>query len=91
LRNKENILPFKAPLKNQNDAYAVRTHPNGGPTFGGGTDLEIKDNTVSNDNSYSYFGVSYQPPSGVNDPYTLLAGTQRFTQSEVEVFYIVYN
>ena len=88
LRNKENLPPFKAPLKYQNDGYAISSP---GITFGGGYDLYIHDNAASNTDSYTSFGDSYQPPSGVSDPYTVLAGTWRFSPTEVEVFHLVQN
>ena len=89
LRNKENILPFKAPLKNQNDVSAICAHPSYGPTFGHGFDSSIYDNAASNTNSHTKFGSSYQPPSGVSDPYTILGGSYNFSPSEVEVFHLV--
>ena len=61
-----------------------------GPTFGGGFDIFIANNANSNTNSYSDFGESnyYSVPSGVQDQYTILAGTRNFTPDEVEVFYL---
>jgi hypothetical protein len=90
LRNKENLPPFKAPLKNQNDTAAVWANPNDGPTFGRSPDLAIGNNAnSSNPASATYFGWSYQPPPGVSDPETILAGTKSFTVSQVEVFYLM--
>ena len=91
LRNKENLPPFKAPLKNQNDGHAFHPKPGYGPIFGGGHDIEISNNAASNTGSRTNFGSSYQPPSGVSDPRTILAGTYTFTPSEVEVFHLVQN
>jgi len=56
-----------------------------GPTFGGGHDIYINHN-----NSYTDFGElnDYSVPSGVQDQYTVLAGTRDFTPDEVEVFYL---
>jgi hypothetical protein len=87
LRNKENLPPFKAPLKSEGDPYAVHVNPSYGPILGYSHDLLIYDNAVSNANSYSNFGNSYQPPSSVSSPHTILAGTNYFTPSEIEVFY----
>ena len=56
-----------------------------GPTFGAG-DIHIANNASSN--NYSYFGRSYSVPSGVQNNYTIPAGTQFFTPDEVEVFYL---
>ncbi len=89
LRNKENLPPFKAPLKDQNDKYAIYADPIYGPIFGKGWDLGILDNAASNDQSHTKFGQSYQPPSGVSDSYTILAGKTYFSPSEVEVFHLV--
>ena len=89
LRNKENLLPFKAPLKNQSDGAAIHNWQGFGPAFGQGFDLCISDNAASNVESYTGFGVTYQPPSGISDDKTILAGTNKFTPSQVEVFHIV--
>ena len=90
LRNKENLLPFKAPLKDQNDGHAIHPISSYGPIFGGGHDIEISDNAASNTRSNTNIAdYSYQPPSGVSDPGTILAGSYIFSPSEVEVFYLV--
>ena len=86
LRNKEDLSPFKAPLKDQNTPYAILAHPTFGPTFGSGNDIYISnDDTRSNTN----FNHSYQAPSDVSDTSTILAGTYYFQPSEIEVFYMV--
>ena len=56
-----------------------------GPTFGGGHDF-VTTNTNSNSNSYSNLGTSYEAPSSSADAKSLLAGSNRFSASEVEVF-----
>ena len=89
LRNKENLPPFKAPLKDQNDVHAIYGGSSNGPTFGGGHDLHISNNAASNTGSYTNFGNTYQPPSGVSSTNTILAGTYNFSPTEVEVFYLV--
>ena len=89
LRNKENLPPFKAPLRNQNYNCAIYTYPAYGPIFGSGHDFYISNNAASNTYSYSNFGSAYQPPSGVSDRSTILAGTYNFFPSEVEVFHLV--
>jgi hypothetical protein len=88
LRNKENLPPFKAPLKNQNTQYTIYVKNNYGPTFGNGHDIYISNDAGSNTNSGTYF-YSYQAPSGVSNANTILAGTRYFQPSEVEVFHIV--
>ncbi len=89
LRNRENRPPFKAPLKNQNDGNAIRAYPSYGPTFGRAHDLYISNNAASNTASHTFFGITYQFPSGVRKSFTILAGTKHFSPSEVEVFYLV--
>ena len=61
-----------------------------GPTFGGGHDIFIASTANSNTNSYSYFGETndYSVPGGIQDKYTILAGTRYFTPDEVEVLYL---
>jgi hypothetical protein len=89
LRNKENLPPFKAPLKDQNYPYGIYTRNSYGPTFGGGYEIYISNNAASNTKSYTDFNNGYQAPSGVSDTIIILAGTQLFQPSEVEVFHIV--
>ena len=90
LRNKENLPPFKAPLKDQNTPHAIYTRNNYGPTFGGGHDIHISNYAASNTGSYAYnFNNKYQAPSGVSSTRTILAGTRKFQPSEVEVFHII--
>ncbi len=86
LRNKENLPPFKAPLIDQNDGCAIYTNPGYGPAFGRDFDMKISYNPASNAKE---FGTTYQPPSGISESKTILAGTQMFRPLEVEVFYLV--
>jgi hypothetical protein len=91
LRNSDNLTPFKAPLKNENDVNAIRGGY--GPTFGGGHDLHISSSAGSNANSHARkFGFDYQSPPGYTlgqggTPF-LLAGSGHFTPSEFEVLYL---
>jgi hypothetical protein len=89
LRNKENLPPFKAPLKDQNTGNAIYTENSYGPTFGGGYDIYISNDASSNTNSCTNFNSYYQAPSGVSSTSTILAGTYTFQPSEVEVFHII--
>ena len=57
-----------------------------GPHFGRG--VVIRDNADSNDNSRARLGDLYSAPPAVQDRYTVLAGTERFSLDEVEVFYL---
>jgi hypothetical protein len=92
LRNKDNLPPFKAALKNQNDGNAIYCGSGYGPTFGSGHDLRIANDAKSNTNSYTNFGHTYQAPSGYTygqaNTQSLLAGSYHFTPSEVEVLYL---
>ena len=61
-----------------------------GPTFGNEFDIHISNNANSNTWSYTDFGQynAYSVPSGVQDQYTILAGTRHFIPDEVEVFHL---
>ena len=89
LKNKDNVPPFKAPVKNHQ--HAIYSNPSYGPTFGGGHDLHICNDSHTNQQSYSNFGYTYQPPAGYDygTPQTLslFAGSYNFTPTEVEVFF----
>ena len=67
---------------------AICRYSDFGPTCGGGHDVYIANNANSNQNSYTHFDNSYSVPSGVQDHYTILAGTNRFTPDDWEVFYL---
>jgi hypothetical protein len=90
LRNKEDLSPFKALLKDENTPYAIYTYNSDGPTFGAGYDIYISNAAASNTSSHTNFNNYYQAPSGqVNDTSKILAGTNYFQPSEIEVFYMV--
>jgi hypothetical protein len=92
LRNNDNLEPFYAKLRDQKDTGAIRIESSKGPIFGGGHDLEIGNDAVSNTASFANFGSSYQSPPGYtykqNNAQSLLAGSYRFRPSEVEVLYL---
>ena len=73
-----------------NPSAAIYRFSGYGPTFGNGFDIRIHNNANSNTGSYADFGQhnAYSVPSGVQDQYTILAGTRHFTPDEVEVFYL---
>ena len=90
LRNKENLPPFKAPLKDQNTESAIFTGNSYGPTFGGPNhDIYISDNATWNTNSVAAFNTYYQAPSRVSDASTILPGSNQFRPTEIEVFHTV--
>ncbi|XP_028395967.1 E3 ubiquitin-protein ligase TRIM56-like [Dendronephthya gigantea] len=90
LRNKVNLGPFIANIKQGQEGKAIYCNNPNGPVFGGGNDLNICDSPNVN-KSYCNFGSTYQLPSG----YTyaskrakkLLAGQYQFLTTEIEVFY----
>ena len=92
LRNKDDLPPFKAPLKYQNHGNALYCYSTYAPTFGGGHDLHIANDAKSNTKSYTHLGYSYRVPSGYTygqaNTQSLLAGSYHFTPSEVEVLYL---
>ena len=87
LVDKERLAPFKSMEKNAGSGM-IYCGSSYGPTFGGGHDIHITDNANQNTVSYTTFGYSYSPPSGVTDVLTILAGTYNFSPDEVEVFYL---
>ena len=57
-----------------------------GPVFG--YDIYIANNANSNSNSYANLDWHYPAPAAVQNPKTVLAGTEYFSPGEVEVFYL---
>ena len=53
-----------------------------------GFDIYIANNANSNSDSYARLGGHYPAPAAVQNPNTILAGTERFSPDEVEVFYL---
>ena len=91
LRNPNNMQPFKCPIINGQNGYAIYCNPSYGATFGEGFDLHIYNNANTNQYSYSNLGNTYQAPAGYQyyTPQTqsLFAGSYKFTPTEIEVFY----
>jgi hypothetical protein len=92
LRNNDDLAPFKAPLIDENDLWAIHRYNGAGPIFGGSHDLRIADNARSNTDSYTRFGRSYQLPPGYNrgesNTRSLLPGSEHFTPSQIETLYL---
>ena len=86
LYNKESLGAFKSLVTSP--MTAICRYSDFGPTCGGGHDVYIANNANSTQNSYTHFDNSYPVPSGVQDHYTILAGTSRFTPDDWEVFYL---
>ena len=89
LRNKDNLLPFKCLIKDEGKDNAICCFALWGACFGH-SDLFISDAANTNQHSHSNLGQKYQPPPGYEPgtPQTkaLLAGSELFTPSEIEVF-----
>ena len=90
LRSKDNLGPFKCPIYDQRQDKAVWCYSLCGAIFGGGPDLHISSNANTNLLSFTNLGNTYRPPDGYepDTPQTraLLAGSYKFTPTEVEVF-----
>ena len=76
-----NKYNYPVKLNNTNGgSNAIYSYPSYGPTFGGGYDFNIKDQSNLNTNSYSSLGYSYQLPftnfsSGSTEAQSFLAGS----------------
>ncbi len=86
LRNNDDLLPFKSPLKDEEETTAIKRRSTYGPTFGSPHDLSI---LPKNDQSQVHFGSNYQLPTGYtyfnSDTKSLIAGSKEFTPAEVQV------
>lgn len=76
-------------MKEENTGYAIYAKSDYGPTFGHNHDIYISKNVQTNVPSMPFTNLNknYQPPSGVSDTTTILAGSYYFSPSEIEVFY----
>ena len=75
-------------------SYAISCRSDLGPTFGRGYDIHIANNANANTNSYTDLddpdeGKTYLAPQGTQDRKTILAGTNKFSPDDWEVFYRV--
>ena len=86
LRNKDNLAPFIANIKQGQEQNAIYCYSGYGPTFGAGHDLHICDNPQVNQQSYSNLGSTYQLLPGSEQAKNLLAGQFKFLITEIEVF-----
>ena len=84
ISNKEELDPFVSEVRWPNRAiYRGSWY---GPRFG--IDMYIVNNANSNSNSFAGLVWAYPAPAAVQDPDTILAGTEYFSPDEVEVFYL---
>ena len=84
ISNKEELDPFVSEVRRPEGA--IYRWPGYGPMFGLG--IYIANNANNNSNSRARLGWDYAAPAAVQDRYTILAGTYRFSPDEVEVFYL---
>ena len=90
LYNINGYAPVKLQIKSGQSQYAVVRDSSYGPTFGGGFDINIKNNAASHRQSYAYCGSTYPLPPGYSSSgssCTFYAGSYRFTPTDIEVFY----
>ena len=84
ISNKEELDPFVSEVRRPDGA--IYRGSGFGPRFG--YDIIIANNANSNSRSYADLGSYYPAPAAVQNRYTILAGTFRFSPDEVEVFYL---
>ncbi|CAH3180827.1 unnamed protein product [Porites lobata] len=82
--NKEELHPFMSEVSWPD--YAIYRSSGSGPVFG--VDIGIANNANSKNSSLARLGVFYPAPAAVQNPDTILAGTDYFSPDEVEVFYL---
>ena len=88
ISNKEELDPFVSEVSWPGGA--IYRGSDYGPVFGPvfGLDIIIANNANSNSRSLASLGEYYPAPAAAQDRYTILAGTERFSPDEVEVFYL---
>ena len=84
ISNKEELDPFVSEVRRPGEAIIRWSWY--GPRFG--HDIIIADNANSNSRSYAGLDWYYPAPAAVQNPDTILAGTEDFSPDEVEVFYL---
>ena len=84
ISNKEELDPFVSEVRRPDRAIDRGSWY--GPVFG--IDIYIANNANSNSHSLARLDRDYPAPAAVQDPDTILAGTENFSPDEVEVFYL---
>ena len=87
LTNPHGIPPTKYP--NKNVTHSIYNLEEYGPTFGGGHDLHVCNNSQTTIGSYSEFPHSYNDTT--NRGATTFTGNGNFQTSEIEVYRLVKN
>lgn len=83
LTNPHNIPPTKYLIKGGNEGNAIYDHTSYGPTFGGGHDIYLVNNSNSS-NSSTNFPNSYVDTTGKGN--STFTGSNNFLVSDIEVF-----
>ena len=93
LKNNDNLKPFKSPVDHSQKHHAINTDITKGPSFGDGHVIHIVDNAAKTTGHLSHADLkeTYKPPPGytvgASNTKNLLAGTNEFRPTEIEVFY----
>ena len=86
-------ISYKDKFSVKLEEHALIGYPSYGPTFGGGHDIHICDQSNTQIGSYSNFGNSYNLPNGYTyngNARDFLAGNyKQWTTTEIEVYQIV--
>ena len=76
-------------MKCTDPSYAIYARRGYGPTFGGGSDLQICNNSNTSNESFSNLGDCYKHPYyayNSNEAKSFLAGSFNFLTTEIEVY-----
>jgi len=90
LYNINGYAPVKLNIKSGKNNYTIYRCSRHGPTFGRGHDINIVNYAASNQVSNTFCGHTYQLPPGYSltgSSCAFFAGTNRFTPTDVEVFF----
>ncbi|GAM17352.1 hypothetical protein SAMD00019534_005270, partial [Acytostelium subglobosum LB1] len=85
VNSRRNSEPVKYPCSSS--TCSTYNNPPYGPTFGGGHDIHVSDNSNLNQGSYQNFPYSYSGTTVHGS--TTFASTKNFTVAEIEVFQLV--
>ena len=84
ISNKEELDPFVSETTKPH--WAIYRESEFGPVFG--FDIYIVKNPNTSGYSIARFAYYYHAPAAVQNPKTILAGTEHFSPDEMEVFYL---
>ena len=87
LNNNEWLVPFVSKVKPEKTRKAIFRRSSFGPVFGY-WDLFIYADAKRKSSSRACLCNYYSVPASVKDKFTNLAGTERFSPDEVEIFYL---